>query len=139
MYEKYVLNVIFSNHINKNDLLCVRCCVCFSLCPFGAILKHFRRVLIFHVHSPLRGKGRSATLWVNGRDGSLSKLDKFHKNAPISPKLPSTDLPMMQLSVCYSESSKVYLHRSENVRFPTDALLSNSSSKVAKRPLGVSL
>ena len=30
---------------------------------------------------------------------------------------------MIQLSVCYSESSKVYLHRFENARLPTDALL----------------
>ena len=57
------------------------------------------------------------------REGSRSKLDNFHKNAPIVPKLPSTHLPMIQLSVCYSESSKVYLHRSENARFPTDTLL----------------
>ena len=32
-------------------LPCVWCCVCFCLCAFGAILKRFRGVLIFHVHS----------------------------------------------------------------------------------------
>ena len=49
-----------------------------------------------------REKGRSVAVWVNGHDGSHSKLDKFHKNAPIAPKLPSADLPIIQLSVCYS-------------------------------------
>ena len=67
---------------------------------------------------------------------------------------------MIQLSVCYSESSKVYLHRFENARFPTDALLFflsldalssalrhmidrkfeyqlNGRSTAAQRPLGV--
>ena len=115
--------MIFSKNINKTDLPCVWCCVCFCLCAFGAILKRFRRLLIFHVDSPLREKERSVAFWVNGHDGSRSKLDKFHKNAPIAPKLPSADLPMIQLSVCYFESSKIYLHRSENARFPTDALL----------------
>ena len=86
-------------------------------------MKRFRRLLIFHVHSPPREKGRLVVFSVNGRDGSHSKLDKFHKNAPIAPKLPSKDLPTIQLSVCYSESSKAYLHRSENAQFPTDALL----------------
>ena len=111
---KYVLNVIFSKNINKTDLPGVWRCVCFCLCVFGAIMKRFRRLLIFHVDSPLREKGRRATFWVNGHDGSHSKLDKFHKNAPIAPKLPSVDLPMIQLSVCYSESSQVYLRCSEN-------------------------
>ena len=86
-------------------------------------MKHFRRLLIFHVESPLREKGRLVALCVNGHDGSRSKLDKFHKNAPVAPKLPPADLPMIQLSVCYSESSKVYLHRSDNSRFPANALL----------------
>ena len=116
-------NLIFSKHINKTDLPCVWCCVCFCLCTFGAIFKHFRQPLIFHVDSPLRKKGRPVTFWVNGHDGSRWKLNKIHKNAPITPNLPSADLPMIQLSVCYSESSKVYLHRSENARFATDALL----------------
>ena len=97
------------------------CLIC--LCAFEAILKRFRRLLSFHVDSPLREKGRPVAFWVNGFDGSRPKLDKFHKNAPIAPKLPSADLPMIQLSACYSESSKVFLHRSENGRFPTAALL----------------
>ena len=117
------LNVIFSKNIDKTDLPCVWCCVCFCLCAFGAILKRFGRLLIFHVDAPLREKGRLVACWVNGHDGSRSKLDKFHKNAPIAPKSPLADLPMIQLSVCYSESSKLYLHRSENARFPTNALL----------------
>ena len=115
--------MIFLKNINKTDLPCVWCCVCFCVCAFGVILKRFRRLLIFHVDSPLREKGRLVAFWVNGHNGSRSKLDKFHKNAPIAPKLPSMDLPMIQLSVCYSESSKVYLHRAENARFPTDVLL----------------
>ena len=110
-------------NINKTDLPCVLGCVCFCLCAFGTILKRFRRLLIFHVDSPLREKGRPVAFWVNGRDGSRSRLDKFHKNAPIAPKLSTTDLPMIQLSVCYSKSSKVYLRRSKNARFPTNALL----------------
>ena len=80
---------------------CVWCCVCFCLCDFEAFLRRFRRLLIFHVDSPLREKGGPAAVWVNGHDGSLSKLDKFHKNAPIAPKFPSADLPMIQLSACY--------------------------------------
>ena len=83
-------------------------------------MKRFRRLLIFHVHSPLREKGRLVAFWVNGHDGSRSKLDKFHKNAPIAPKLPSVDLPMIQLSVCYSESSKVYYNLVENYIVSSD-------------------
>ena len=95
----------------------------FCLCAFGAILKRFRRLLIFHVDSPLREKGRSVAFRVNGHNGSRSKLDKFDKNVPIAPKLPSANLAMIKLSVCYFDSSKGYLHRPENARFPTDALL----------------
>ena len=46
IFKKYI-------YINKTDLPCVWCCVCFGLCAFGAILKRFRRLLIFHVHSLL--------------------------------------------------------------------------------------
>ena len=66
---------------------------------------------------------------------SCSKLEKFYKNAPISPKLPSTDLPMIQFSVCYSESSRACLQRSEKARFPTDALLFFFSSDPFSRAL----
>ena len=52
IYSIYFLNVIFSKNINKTDLPCVWCCVCFCLCAFEAILKRFRRLLIFHVDSP---------------------------------------------------------------------------------------
>ena len=86
-------------------------------------MKRLRRLLIFNVDSPLREKGRLVAFWVNGHDGSRSILDKFHKNAPNTPKLPSADLPLIQLFACYSESAKVYLHRSENARFSTDTLL----------------
>ena len=92
--------------------------------------------MIFHVDCPLREKGRPVAVWVNGHDGSHSKLDKFQKNVPIAPKLPSADLPMIQLSVCYSERSKVYLHRSENARFPTDALLFFLSPDALSSALG---
>ena len=128
--------MIFSKNINKTDLPCVWCCVCFCFCAFEAILKRFRRLLIFHVDSPRREKGRPAAFWVNGQDGSRSKLDEFHKNAPIPPKLPSADLPMIQLSPCYSESSEVYLHRSENARFPTNALLFFLSPDALSSALG---
>ena len=128
--------MIFSNNINKTDLPCVWCCVCFCLCAFEAILKRFRRLLIFQVDSTLREKGRPVAFWVNGHDGSRSKLNKFHKNAPIVPKLPSADLPMIQLSACYSESSKVYLHHSENARFPSDALLFFLSPDALSSALG---
>ena len=117
----------------KTDLPCVWCCVFFCLYAF---LKRFRRLLIFHVDSPLREKGRPLAFWVNGHDGSRSKRDKFHKNAPIAPKLPSADLPMIQLSACNSESSKAYLHRSENARFPTEALLFFLSPDALSRALG---
>ena len=103
---------------------------------FEAILKRFRRLLIFHVDSPLREKGRLAAVWVNGHDGSRSKLDKFHKNAPVTPKLPSAGLLMIQLSACYSKNSKVYLHRSENAQFPTDALLFFLSPDALSSALG---
>ena len=43
---------------------------------------------------------------------------------------------MIQLSACYSESSKVYLHRSENARFPTDALLFFLSPDALSSALG---
>ena len=86
-------------------------------------MKCFRRLLIVHVDSPLREMGRLVACWVNGHNGSPSKLDKFPQNAPIAPKLPSADLLMIQLSVCYSESSEVYLYGSENARFPIKALL----------------
>ena len=112
--------MIFWKNKNKTDLPCV----CFCLCAFETILQRFKILLIFHVDSPLREQGRLVAFWVNGCVGSHSKLDKFNANIPIAPKLSSTDLPMIQLSVCYCKSSKVYLHRSENARFPTDALLS---------------
>ena len=48
-FKKYVTNVLFSKNINKTDLPCAWCYVCFCLCAFGAILKCFRRLLIFHV------------------------------------------------------------------------------------------
>ena len=43
---------------------------------------------------------------------------------------------MIQLSACYSESSKVYLHRSENARFPSDALLFFLSPDALSSALG---
>ena len=39
--------MIFSKNINKTDLPCVWCCVCFCLCAFGAILKRFTRLWFF--------------------------------------------------------------------------------------------
>ena len=57
-FSEIVLNVnILKNvYLNKTVLPCVWCCVYFCFCAFGAILKRFRRVLIFHVHSPLGEK-----------------------------------------------------------------------------------
>ena len=47
---------------------------------FEAILKRFRRVFIFHVHSPLRENGKLGSLWANDVDSMLA-ANTMHDNS----------------------------------------------------------
>ena len=83
--SKIAVNATCGNNFNKIGLPHVYIALFRCLWVPGGGLEPFMRVLRSDGWLPLKKNTRQATHWPNDPH---SKLRKFHKNGPISPKLP---------------------------------------------------